>query len=100
MKFSRVVFSQHAFTRMFEREISPDIVKRAAQNGEVIEQYPDDQPYPSVLLLHFEEGRALHVVAGVDETESACYIVTAYCPTPNCGTPTSRLGGRNEMRDL
>lgn len=57
-------------------------MKRAAQDGEVIEQYPDDQPYPSVLLLHFEEGRALHVVAGVDEANSTCYIVTAYWPAP------------------
>lgn len=82
VNFDRIVFSQHAFTRMFEREISPDVVKRAAQMGEVIENYPDDQPYPSVLLLYFEAGRALHVVAGVNEAESTCHIVTAYWPDP------------------
>jgi len=67
---------------MFEREISPDTVKRAAQNGEVIESYPDDQPYPSALLLFFEEGKALHVIAGVNEAQSTCHIVTAYWPDP------------------
>ena len=83
MKCRNIVFSQHAFTRMFEREISPEVVKRAAQAGEVIEDYPKDHPYPSVLLLHFEEGRALHIVAGVDEAGSTCLIVTAYWPEPN-----------------
>ena len=55
---------------MFEREISPDIVKRAVQMGEVIEDYLNDKPYPSVLLLSFEDGRALHIVAGVDVATS------------------------------
>lgn len=82
MKCRNIVFSQHAFTRMFECEISPEVVKRAAQTGEVIEDYPNDHPYPSVLLLHFEEGRALHIVAGVDEAGSTCQIVTAYWPDP------------------
>lgn len=57
-------------------------VKRAVQAGEVIEDYPDDHPYPIFPLLFFEEGRALHIVAGVDEAESACRIVTAYWPDP------------------
>lgn len=100
MKYRRVVFSQHAFTRMFEREISPAAVKRAVQNGEVIENYPDDQPYPSILLLHFEEGRALHIVAGVDEAGLTCHIVLHTGPIQICGTRTLEPGGRNEMRDL
>jgi hypothetical protein len=82
MKCSNVVFSQHAFTRMFEREIAPEVVKRAVQAGEIIEDYPDDHPYPSALLLYFEGGRALHIVAGVNEAESVCHIVTAYWPDP------------------
>jgi len=83
MDFRHIVFSQHAFTRMFEREIPPEVVRRAIQMGEVIGNYPDDQPYPSVLLLHFESGRALHIVAGVDEAGSTCHVVTAYYPDPN-----------------
>lgn len=82
MRYRNIIFSQHAFTRMFEREISPDMVKRAAQMGEVIESYPDDQPYPSVLFLFFEEGRALHIVAGINEAEDTCHVVTAYFPDP------------------
>ena len=83
MDCRQITFSQHAFTRMFEREISPEVVKRAARMGAVIENYPDDQPYPSVLLLHFEDGRALHIVAGVDDAESTCHIVIVYWPDPN-----------------
>lgn len=78
MNVRRIVFSQQAFTRMFERGISPAVVKRGVRTGEIIESYLDDQPFPSVLLLHFEEGRALHVMAGVDDAESTCYVITVY----------------------
>jgi len=80
MDCSRVVFSQHAFTRMFARSIPPDLVTRAIRSGEIIAEYPDDQPFPSYLLLYIEHKKALHVVVGKDEREGACYVVTAYEP--------------------
>ena len=35
-------FSRHALQRMFERAISPEEVRTALANGEVITYYPDD----------------------------------------------------------
>jgi len=80
MKCKKVVFSQHAFTRMFARSISPEFVTRAVSSGEIIAEYPDDQPFPSYLLLYLENEKALHVVIGKDEQDEACYVITAYWP--------------------
>jgi len=80
MNCAKIVFSQHAFTRMFERSLAPDLVARAARVGEVIASYPDDQPHPSVLLLYTERGRTLHVVVGMDEATETCHIITVYIP--------------------
>ena len=47
----RVLFSAHAVKRMFERGFSHQVVCRVADMGQVIENHPDDTPYPSSLLL-------------------------------------------------
>lgn len=50
-------------------------------NGEIIEQYPEDYPHPSCLVLgHTEGGAVLHVVCGVSGTE--LWLITSYFPAP------------------
>ncbi len=49
----KLVFRQHAIRRMFERRISVEDVNAALVNGKIIEDYPDDAPYPSRLLLGY-----------------------------------------------
>ncbi len=83
MDYSNIVFSQHAFTRMFARSVSPELAKRAIRNGEIIVSYPDDQPYPSFLLLYWEGGQALHIVAGLNESNNTCHVITVYWPDPD-----------------
>jgi hypothetical protein len=46
-----VKFSRHAMERMFEREIAEPDVLDVMQNGQTVEEYSDDLPYPSQLLL-------------------------------------------------
>lgn len=47
--------------------------------GQIIEQYPEDFPFPSCLVLGYsEDNRIVHVVIS-DEGESG-RIVTAYIP--------------------
>ena len=77
-----VRYAGHAFQRMFERGIAPAAIERILMRGEVIMSYPDDKPFPSVLLLGFKRGKALHVVAAKDPTTGDCVIVTAYHPSP------------------
>ena len=44
------IILKHARIRMFERNISTDDMIVLVKSGEIIEQYPDDEPYPSVLI--------------------------------------------------
>ena len=62
MRCDRTHFSTHAITRMFERGLSKKSVMDAIHTGETIYDYPDDHPYPSRLLLGFEDKQPVHVV--------------------------------------
>ena len=70
------VVSHHCQKRIIERGIALDEVKRAIMEGEIIEDYPDDYPYPSALVL----GNGLHVVAGIGD--GRLWLITAYRPDP------------------
>jgi len=56
-----IVWKKHTLERMFEREISRNKVKQAILEGEVIENYPDDMPLPSVLICNLKPS-PLHIV--------------------------------------
>ena len=59
-------FSSHAKEEMISEElgvIREAEVKEALQGGEIIEEYPDDKPYPSFLVYgKTRADRPLHVV--------------------------------------
>jgi Domain of unknown function (DUF4258) len=52
-----LIFTGHAFARMFARAITPAEVRVVVDHGETIAEYPDDKPYPSALGT--VEGRVL-----------------------------------------
>ena len=70
----------HAAKRLEQRGIFLSDVIACIMNGEIIEQYPDDYPYPSCLILGFSLGnKFLHVVIGHHETK--LFLITAYFPS-------------------
>ena len=75
-----MVLTQHSRKRFAERGISIDDIVFVFKTGEIIEQYPDDTPFPSCLILGYSGERALHIVASIDE--ALIYIITAYAPDP------------------
>jgi hypothetical protein len=79
----QIIISRHAIQRMFERGISVQEVETTIQAGEIIKDYPDDQPYPSRLLLGGLSDHPLHVVAAWDEKKDVCIVVTVYRPSPD-----------------
>ena len=83
MKLRRIQFRLHPIRRMFEREISDQEVLKVIREGEVMEEYPNDEPYPSMLILGFVNDRPIHVVLAVNEEESMGIVVTAYQPDPS-----------------
>ena len=70
-----LIVTAHCMERMSKRAIALDEVKRAIIEGEIIEDYPDDYPYPSALIL----GNGLHVVAGIGD--GMLWLITAYRPS-------------------
>jgi len=80
--YDHLIFRVHALQRMFQRRISEIDVRDVLENGQVIEAYPDDLPYPSRLMLGFVNGRPLHVLASDDPDMAATVIVTVYEPDP------------------
>lgn len=74
-------WTDHAVKRLIKRCLTRLSVKQAILNGEIIEDYPCDYPYPSCLVLGIsDESVALHVVCGIGEGE--LWIITAYIPDP------------------
>lgn len=85
-----VIFSGHAVQRMFERGIDQKYVLSALRMGEVIEAYPDDIPYPSVLLLWESGAVPLHIVAAMDGNTRRCIVITVYVPGSEIWEPGYR----------
>ncbi len=78
----KITYRVHAVRRMFERRITDADVAKLLTEGEEIAAYPDDQPYPSRLLLGWRGNRPLHVVAAYNAAYNEAIVVTVYEPDP------------------
>ena len=68
----------HAAVRSKERGITTSDMEAAILNGEIIEEYPDDKPFPSCLIYGFTlSGLPLHVVCSLAPVSD---IITLYLP--------------------
>ncbi len=77
----RILFLSHAVRQMSrpERMIRVAEVRAVLENGEVIEDYPEDARGHSCLMLgQREEGRPIHVVCAPKDDYLA--VITAYVP--------------------
>lgn len=75
----RIKWSAHCLERMQERDIGREDVKNCIENGEIIEDYPEDFPHPSCLIFGYTvNSSVIHVVVGSDK--EYIYIITAYFP--------------------
>ncbi len=69
----------HVLERFRERGIQIPDIQNVLLHGEIIEQYPNDYPFPSCLELGASiAGTALHVCCGVGDNK--IWIITAYYP--------------------
>lgn len=86
----RLVFRVHAIQRMFRRQISSEDVRHVLDTGEIIQEYPEDRPHPSRLVLGWRGSTPVHVVAA-DSTESdETFVITVYEPTLELWEPGFR----------
>lgn len=76
---ANVEITAHAQQQLKSRGISAEDVFMGFKFGEIIEQYPDDFPYPSCLILYFRiNGKPVHFVCSTDNNK--IYVITAYNP--------------------
>lgn len=78
----KLIFRLHALSRMAQRGFEPDDVRYVIDNGTIIEQYSEDFPYPSCLVMSLVDGRPVHVVAALNDDDHETIIVTVYEPDP------------------
>jgi len=74
-------WKKHTLIRLAERNISQDSILEVILKGEVIEDYPEDQPFPSCLIFKMIENKPSHAVVSLDAQNQKVYIITAYEPT-------------------
>ncbi len=77
---SSYLFKDHALIRMLQRGIAKEDVIEVLEQGEIIEKYPDDYPYPSCLMFRIVRQKPLHIVVADNVSESQKIIVTVYIP--------------------
>jgi hypothetical protein len=80
VKARKVEWKRHVLERMIECGINRSQVITVLEKGEVIENYADDYPLPSALMLGFVGGVPLHVVVALDSDAPTAYIITVYEP--------------------
>ena len=78
----RIAFKRHAIIRMQQRGIKADDVKTMLLVAEIVEEYVQDYPLPSVLLLGITQTqRPLHAVVAIDSTDDGMlWVITVYEP--------------------
>jgi len=77
---SKIEVTQHLQYKLRERKIALSDVIDVIRHGKIIEQYPDDYPFPSCLVYGFStESECLHIVCAVGGEK--IWLITAYYPT-------------------
>jgi len=80
LRLGQFDFSEHAFRRVVERNISLDEIVEAAENVRIIEYYPEDKYAASYLLLGFTHAsRPIHIQVSTIDSDNV-RIITIYEP--------------------
>ena len=90
----KIKWSVHVAARMAERDIKRSDVINCIMNGEIIEHYINDYPYPSCLIFGYTlRNRVIHVVLGYDDFNQY-QTLDAYLGAL-VGRVANRIGKRN-----
>nr|QNO52503.1 hypothetical protein CGEPLDJD_00023 [Methanosarcinales archaeon ANME-1 ERB6] len=77
-KEKKILITDHAWEAIDKREISTKEVISVILNGEIIEEYKEDKPCPSSLILGFVGSRSIHVLVAL--CKEHIRIITTYEP--------------------
>ena len=85
-----VLWKRHALERILERGLTRAIILNVLLNGELVEDYSDDRPFPGGLFLGWNEKQPLHVIVTLEVQENIVAVITAYEPTTDHFEPDFR----------
>jgi hypothetical protein len=74
----KYIVTLHARTRMDEKGIFTEDLVNLISEGEIIEEYPESRPCPSVLMMGIVAGNYCHVVTAL--CKNHLRIITVYWP--------------------
>lgn len=83
----QVLYTRHARNEMRLEEFGPiheHEVFEAIQSGKIIEDYPEAEPYPCVLIFgKTMTDRPMHIVCAYADDDDLAVVITVYEPNPN-----------------
>ena len=83
IKNSRIRITEHADEESESDGLTFDEIFFSVLSGEIIEQYPDDKPYPSCLIYGQTFGHdPVHSVWAFNENNQWAVLITVYRPDP------------------
>lgn len=83
IRHNRMRITDHADEEAGSDELSFDEIFFSVLQGEVIEDYPDDKPYPSCLIYGDSfKGDPIHSVWAFNEETKWAVLITVYRPDP------------------
>jgi len=81
---NRIRITDHADEEARADSLSFDEVFFSVFQGEIIEEYPKDRPYPSCLIYgRTFRGEPVHSVWAYNEQNQWAVLITVYRPDPN-----------------
>jgi len=84
VRHNRIKITDHADEEAENDQLTFDEVYFSVLNGEVIEDYPDDKPYPSCLIYgRTFSGDPIHSVWAFNEQSKWAVLITVYRPDPS-----------------
>lgn len=84
IRSGKVRVTDHADEEAHDDGLTLDQVERSALNGEIIEDYPTEKPYPSCLVLGpDDDGHPIHSVWGYNALSGWAVLITVYRPDPD-----------------
>lgn len=84
VRIGRYRVTDHADVAMMEDNLKLNEVVVLLNDGETIEFYPEDFPFPSCLIYgQNEKKEPIHSVWAYDEGKDMAILITVYRPDPN-----------------
>ncbi len=80
IKNGSLFWKDHFLQRMFQRKITMKNVFDVLKSFEIVEEYTEDSPFPSYLIMGFSQKEPFHIVLSLNEEDLELHMITVYRP--------------------